>query len=109
MSTSHDWARQMQQTAEYLLSRPEVEIGRTIPSTYISFYGDKKKFIDLVRATVPGRKSMDQWNVAFIPSGAPIHISINRDAVCRKVQEVKYECEPLLSPEEEAQMEESAI
>ena len=34
--------------------------------------------------------------------GAKITMAIPRDKVCRKVQEAKWECEPLLTPEEEA-------
>lgn len=102
--TTHDWARQLHETAEFLLSRPEVEIGRSLPVSYLSFYGDKVPFLAVVRATLPGKKEIDQWNVNFHPKGVRLQININRDAVCRKVQDVKYECEPLLSQEEEGQM-----
>lgn len=106
MSTSHDWARDLQRTAEFLLSRDAVEIGR-VPQTKGWFFGDKDVFIALVRATLPGKKKIDQYYVNFTPTGANLELTVNKDLVCRKVQDVKYECQPLLSAEEDAEMEAS--
>ena len=107
--TTHDWARDMQKTAEFLLSRPEVKVGDKKPINFVAFYGEKEAFVNVVRAMVPGRKSIDEWNVTFTPKGyINFFIQINRSAVCRKVQDVKYECEPLLSPEEEAELDVTA-
>jgi hypothetical protein len=108
MSTSHDWARDLQRTAEFLLSKPEVEIDR-IPTTVAWFFSDKVPFLALVRATIPGKKVINGNYVNFYPSGANLEFTVSRDLVCRKVQDVKYECEPLLSPEEDAEMEKAPI
>jgi hypothetical protein len=109
MATSHDWARDLQKTAEFLLSRPEAEIGDSTPITYGWFFSRKEPFIALVRALKPGRKEMGEAYVKFFPEGVNLELSVYRDVVCRKVQDVKWECEPLLSPEEDAEMEEPRV
>jgi hypothetical protein len=111
MATTHDWAKQLQDTANYLLNRPAVELGDTELITTLPFYGEEQKkiFLDLVRGTLPGEKRYNTYSVLFLPRGVNLKLQINRDAVCRRVQEIKYECEPLLSPEEDAQMEDTSI
>jgi hypothetical protein len=104
MSTSHDWARELQKTAAFLLSRPEVEIGSKIPETRGWFFSEKEIFLNLVRVLKPGKKEMSNSYVDFHPSGAHIQLTINRDLVCRRLNP-EYECEPLLSQEEDAEME----
>lgn len=107
MSTSHDWARDLQRTAEFLLSKPEVDLSGDIPRSRARYWGgeDKVNFLKFVRAAVPGRKVIGEYSVEFRPTGANLEIAISRETVCRKVQDVKYECEPLLSPEEDAELE----
>jgi hypothetical protein len=108
MATSHDWARDLQRTAEFLLSRVEVEIGDRTPMTCGWFFANKEPFLALVRATRPGKKTMTEYYVNFHPLGANLELSVNRDEVCRKVQDVKWECEPLLSSAEDVEMEAEA-
>lgn len=103
MSTSHDWARELQKTAEFLLSKNEVEMG-SLPKTKFYQYSNKEVFVKLVRALKPGKKVTGNYSVDFFPSGANIELSINRDLVCRKITP-EYECVPLLSQEEDAEME----
>jgi hypothetical protein len=103
MSTTHDWARDLQRTAEFLLSREAIEIG-VIPETRGWFWSEKQPFIALVRATMPGRKETSNDYISFIPAGANLQFTINRSVVCRRLNP-EYECEPLLSPEEDAEME----
>lgn len=103
MSTSHDWARDLQRTADYLLSRLEVEM-ESKPAIY-NFMYDKEKFLAAVRAMIPGRKVIDEFNVAFEPKGTILNLRVPRNLVCRKIQDVKYDCEPFLSPAEDAEME----
>lgn len=109
MSTSHEWAKKLRETADVLESRPECEMAGEA-RVLVSFYGNSNKeaFIAAVRALKPGIKKIDQEYVNFYPSGTILNLYINRDAVCRKVQDVKYECEPLLSPQEDADMEQVA-
>lgn len=106
MSTSHDWARELQETAAFLLSRGEVEIGN-IPKTRYYEYGLKDNFLKLVRALKPGKKVTNQYYIEFYPSDTEhLELSVSRDLVCRRLNP-EYECEPLLSPEEDAEMESS--
>lgn len=103
MSTSHDWARELQATAAFMLSKPEVEVGN-IPETKGWFFSRKEVFLGLVRALKPGKKVMTSDYINFLPVGARIELTINRDALCRRLNP-EYECEPLLSKEEDAEME----
>lgn len=106
MSTSHDWARDLQRTAEFLLSKDAVTI-KEIPESRAWLWGDKDIFIALVRATKPGRKDTSNSNIDFTPTGANLRFTINRDLFCRRLNP-EYECEPLLSPDEDAEMESDA-
>lgn len=105
MSTSHEWARDLQKTAEFLFSKEDVEIGN-IPVTHYGSYSSKEPFLKLVRALKPGRKTTSQYYVNFFPTGVNLELSINRDLVCHRINP-EYECEPLLSKEEDAEMEAS--
>jgi hypothetical protein len=107
MSTSHDWARDLIKTGEFLLSRTEVEIGE-IPPTRGWFFSGKEKFLGMVRATFPGKKKMDDSYVNFYPTGANLEFTVSRSLVCRKLEVTpQWECAPLLSPEEDAEMEDT--
>src|SRR5579862_8805454 len=84
-TTSHDWARSLQRVAEFILSKPAVEINR-IPITQLGFYSNKDPFIALVRATKPGSKNTTQFHVNFRPTGCPdLEIYVNRDLVCKRI------------------------
>ena len=48
---------------------------------------------------------MREAYVKFFPEGVNLELSVYRDVVCRKVQDVRWECLPLLSEEEDAEME----
>ena len=104
---SHELAKKLQDTATRLKSLPDVDVHVERPKVLISFYGNSNKeaFIAAVRALKPGVKRIDKEYVNFTPNGTILELYINREAVCRKVQDVKYECEPLLSPQEEAEIE----
>jgi hypothetical protein len=64
----------------------------------------------------PGRKEygegVERDALTFYPSGVPegidFYLRINRAAMCRKVQEEKWECEPLLSADEESEIDGAA-
>jgi hypothetical protein len=103
MSTSHEWAKELHETADFLLSKPEVEIGK-IPETRGWFFNEKEVFLNLVRATKPGRKEMSENYVDFYPTGAHLQLTISRNLVCRRINP-EWECEPLLSQEEDASLE----
>lgn len=107
MSTSHEWAKKLEETAAMLRSRPNVDMDGD-PKILASFYGHKDKFLAVVRALKPGRKRVDESPLDYInfyPDGTVLNLYINRDLFCHKVREAEYKCEPLLSPEEDAEME----
>lgn len=105
---SHEYANKLREAAEFLLSKGDVELDYG-PHMYVSMSGRKEDFLAAVKAFGPGEKKYDPDGnaypyVYFTPTGQFFTLSINRDSVCRKVQDVKWECEPLLSAEEEAQV-----
>ena len=104
MSTSHDWARELEKTAAFLLSKAEVEIGPKVPETRGWFFSEKEVFLNLVRALKPGKKVMTENYVDFYPTGVNIQLTINRSLVCKRLNP-EYECEPLLSEAEDKEME----
>lgn len=101
---SHEFAEEMKRTADYLLSREDVEFCGQ-PFIFACFGTEKEKFLAAVRATIPGKKEISDWDVSFKPTGTMLTMTIQRSAVCRKIQDVKWECLPLLSQEEDSQME----
>ena len=102
---SHEYAAKLKQAAEFLLSKDDVELDSG-PRVFVPMSGGgKENFLAAVRAFGAGKKDFDFPLSAFpymyfTPTGQIITLSINRDAVCRKVQDVKWECEPLLSQDE---------
>jgi len=108
--TSHEFAVEIQEAADYLLSRPEFDVATRRTTLYLGWYYDEKeKFLAAVKALGPGKKKYTSSDVEYhVKQGADIQISVNRSTVCRKVQEEMWECEPLLSPEEEAQLVEGS-
>jgi hypothetical protein len=99
--TSHEYAEELKKTVEHLLARPDVEF-ESGPFLYVSFW-EKEKFIAATRAMGSGKKEFSSTDdLHFMPVGTCLTMSIGRDTVCRKIQDVKWECEPLLSEEEVA-------
>jgi hypothetical protein len=103
---SHEYAHMLNQLADFLLSRPEFETPNGRKSLYLGSYWDKKEeFLGAVRALGSGKKKWGDHDLDYVvtlPTGIEMYMAVCRSAVCRKVQEEKWECEPLLSPEEEA-------
>jgi hypothetical protein len=101
---SHEFATQLKVTAEHILNRPDVEIESNSPFVFMSFW-DKKLFVEVARTMGPGKKEFSSTNdLHYTPNGTCLTLSIPRDKVCRKIQDVKWECEPLLSAEEVDQL-----
>lgn len=111
--TSHEYADRMIALAEFLKNRPEFKIPIRDPYAHFDYFSDKQNFLDAVRAVGAGRKAFKKYgkdieDIQFhpaTPKGTEIVISASRSTVCRKVQEEKWECDPLLSPEEEKLLE----
>ena len=107
--TSYEYAAKLANLAEFLNDRPEFELpGYTTEfHEHLTYFNDKERFLKAVHALGSGTKAIVDDNVNFRPSvdeGIVFQLSINRDRVCRKVQDAVWECEPLLSTEEEAQV-----
>ena len=64
---------------------------------------EHQQVIAAVKALGTGEKKYDGSDLQFTAATPiPLWIRVQRSVVCRKVQEEKWECEPLLSPEEDA-------
>jgi len=102
---SHELAEKLKETAAFLLSRPDVPLGwrdEHEPRLFVGFLYEKDAFIAAAKAFGSGEKRYDTYDLTFIPAGAPLlHLTIGRGVACRKVQEEKWECEPLLSVAED--------
>ena len=100
---THEYANNLKKVADELLKRdafplPSYDSGNI--SLY--YYHEKEPFITGVKALGSGKKDLtDSSYVYFLPSFGGIKLCVSKDAVCRKVQDVKYECEPLLNALEE--------
>ena len=107
---SHEYAAELQKTIDHILSKPDLELEEHAgPHLYMYFY-TKEKFIAFARAMGGGKKSFSNYGseeLHFEPTGTCLLLSIARSLVCRKIQDVKWECEPLLSSEEIEQLGES--
>ena len=110
--TSHEYARQMQAAAQWLLDKPEFGLPayETEYSERLSYFSDKEGFIRAAKA-LGGKKDVshdgDYQLVTEHPSGFKFSLIASRDAVCRIVkpaQEAEYECEPLLTQQEEEEV-----
>lgn len=102
--TSHELAHAMIATAEFLLAHDSFNTPSPSHSLYLgSFWDDKESLIAMVRAVGNVTKSYSQHDLE-VRTKTPVEIwtRISRDKVCRKIQDAKYECEPLLTPDDEA-------
>jgi hypothetical protein len=110
---SHEYANKLKELADFLLSRPDFDTKTDSLYQSFWFWQAKEPFLAAVRALKPGEKKYgedtDRDSLLFYPAGLPegitLELRVQRALFCRKVQEEKWECEPLLSAEEEAQMD----
>jgi hypothetical protein len=98
---SHEYAQRLRELGEFLLTKPEFETESDL--MIFEYFYTKDKFLAAARAIGSGSKEYTESDFRFKPAGFnELTLYISRDKVCRKVQEEKWECEPILSPEEEA-------
>jgi hypothetical protein len=113
-------AKELRRVADAFDRDPDAELEQPMLSFYCDNYyaEDKGKslFLAVVRALPkPLRKNVDEdsYEVEFgrdsVDAGAPVWIraKIDRKSVCKLVkaaQPAEFECEPLLSADEEAQL-----
>jgi hypothetical protein len=113
--TSHEYAKQLRQLAELLESRPEFKLPNYQHNyilenglEYFAYHGDKSGFLEAVKAVGSGTKQAgDKWDFSFLALNGLLRLTVAREAVCRLVkpaQEAVYDCEPLLSQEEESSL-----
>lgn len=100
---SHEYAKQLQASVDHILSRPAFELEHSQPHIILSFY-EKEKFVNAAKALGSGKKSFHDRDLHYEPIGTCVVLMIGRDKVCRKIQDVKWECEPLLTGEEVEQL-----
>jgi hypothetical protein len=109
--TSHAYAKALIEAANYLLDKPEFDTETAGPYIYLGHFWTKEKFLKAAKALGSFSKEYNDASLKIkneLPMGAQVYMEVSRDKVCRLVQEAKYECEPLLSPEEEAELDASA-
>lgn len=112
--TSHEYAGKLRQLAARLEEVAAFELP-DYHESYIkesglerfSYHFDKTGFLAAVRALGKGRKVIAGDDLRFVGADELLHLSIYRSEVCKLVkpaQPAEYDCEPLLSQAEEAQL-----
>lgn len=114
MTSSREYANKLRELADWLDKRPEFPMNDgERPFVHLNYY-DREGFTAAVRATKPGKKELTNGSypeVKFrpsLPNDTYLEIAIARDKVCRKVQEVKWECEPILSELDDQELAEAS-
>lgn len=111
---SHEYAGKLRELAAQLEAAPSFKLPNYSTDHYrnsglenLRYYEEKEPFLAAVRAIGKGRKVVDDRYYNFVVADGLLHLSVNREAVCRIVkpaQPAEYDCEPLLSQAEEAQL-----
>lgn|SRR5215831_11399992 len=113
--TSHEYAVKLLEVVRLLQTSAEFEMP-VYTKTYVEnhgidhirYYADKELFLKAVRAVGSGKKiAGEDDSFTFAAADGLLRLSVNRDAVCRLVKPAvpaEYECEPLLSQAEEAEI-----
>jgi hypothetical protein len=111
--TSRDLSNNLRRLADWLDDRAEFPVENSTASCpFISYY-EKDDFLAAVRAIGTGEKGvgvMDNYlrfKSTTTPEGTHFAVEINREKVCTLVtpaQPAVYDCEPLLSHAEEAEI-----
>ena len=119
--TSHDFAKQLRKLAEFLEAAPafklpdySTEYNDTCGIAQFDYHYDKAGFISAVKALGSGKKrekTICQPEIHFMAADGLLRLAIYKEALCRLIEPAKpavYECEPLLSQAEEAQIDGAA-
>lgn len=112
--TSHDYANMLRGLSELLESKPEFPLppswnAETV-SIFISinYWSYKEEFLAAAKALGSfSKRYTDEKLIISAPAngGVELRLDVDRKAVCRIVkpsQPAEYECDPLLTPEEES-------
>ena len=95
---SHEYAVKLQKTAELLLSKPEIQM--TSSGEVHMYHTSKETLLENMKALGSGEKKYSHDYFEFRPTGTLLLLYSDRSLVCRKIQEVKWECDPIFSTEE---------
>ena len=101
---SHAYAAKLKELAEFLLSKPEFETGGQ-PYFFSNQY-TKEGFVSAVKALGAGTKEFTDTEIKFRPTDMPVggYVQAPRDKVCTLVKAAVWDCEPLLSVDELAEV-----
>lgn len=105
--TSHDYAKRLREAADFLESRPSFAVPDFDKRLFAHFnYSDKEPFVAAVRALGTGTKTFDDDEISFAIDApfAKIIVAARRTVACRLIRPAEYECDPLLSPDEEKEL-----
>lgn len=105
--TSHDYAHFLQHAAEIFLSREAFQIPAHYDYSFNYFrFDNKDEFVAAVKALGPGKKVFSDDNIEFKIQEPHVSIIVEapRKLLCRLIRPAEYECDPLLSPDEEKQL-----
>jgi hypothetical protein len=97
--------------ADWLDSKPEFEPRDEVAELTQFYFSHKEEFLSFVRAVRNGVKRFTEHDVRFTadtPDGMTVWAEVDRNSVCRIVtpaQPAVYDCEPLLSQDEMAEIE----
>ena len=117
MPKANDVATELHMLANHLAEGGDLEV--KIPSIYLSYRygGDKAKDEFLALAKLLPRPLKKHYGshdleLKFETEALYVCVAIERDKVCRLVEPAKpavYECEPVLSPEEEGALPSAGV
>ena len=95
---SHEYAAELQKSIDHILSKPDVDFDSE-PHIFLHFY-NKEKFVAVAKGMGSIHKEFSSDELVCKVDGTCIEIRAPRNLVCRKIQEAKFVCEPLLTDRE---------
>jgi hypothetical protein len=98
--TSHELAARLFNTARQLLTRQPVELPGVEDAKITVEYYNRDEFLSTVKEMGSGKKDFGSYYFQFTPTDTILTLQIVRSQVCKKVQDEKWECEPLFTPDE---------
>lgn len=98
--TSHELAVKLFNTAKLLLTKQDVELPGVEDAKITVEYYDREPFLNTVQVMGSGRKEFGSYHFQFIPDNSILVFQVPRSQVCKKIQEEKWECVPLMNTEE---------
>lgn len=107
--TSHEYALELKRLADEMLACPDFQLGWTHDEVTLGIGASKDELLAFAKNLHPLRKEFSEKEIElrFGSGRISAKISANRSTACRIVKPAEpavYECDPLLSQEEEAQV-----